>query len=643
MYFLPIPLIAIQLTCDRRLKQLVLDKRSKPTERTKTDEEKAEEAAEKLRELEEKRLKRMRGETVSSDEDSDEEKEKEKETGPEPAFEFIEDEPEDYGLGAGIRAEKARSSKRRPTATELGFDDEDDFDIDDDLVASGSDLEPLSDEEDDSEEDDDESEGDGEAEVDDDDEFTKHLLTDAEVRSAVFSANPTTATESSGAVDSSNLPFSFPCPTSLPELRKLVDAYPLEQLPRIVQRIRALYHPKLDSKNKEKMEGFSGALVDFIAEDHTILGRLQTRTRGQFFTALEQVIRHLHSLSKSQPITIAKACRTRLEEIGQERPMAMHTGDLLLLQTIGVVFSVSDHFHPVVTPALLTAARQLGNKPQKTLDDHARGIFLSTLAVSWSQLSKRYIPEAMNSILQTLSACSPTAPSSWPGNFPVHESKARIANGTKTAVRKLNFSDCAAKDLNEAEQRELAVALVSTSCSLLEAASATWGKLPAFYETFDPATRILKHLTSKASRAHLPAALVERIQRAHKHLTHACHVARLARRPIELHHHKPLAIKSAVPKFEDTFDPNKHYDPDRERAELAKLQADHKRERKAAIRDIRKDNRFMAREQLKAKKVRDEAYEKKYKRLVAEIQNEEGRESNAYDREREGRKKARAR
>ena len=115
--------------------------------------------------------------------------------------------------------------------------------------------------------------------------------------------------------------------------------------------------------------------------------------------------------------------------------------------------------------------------------------------------------------------------------------------------------------------------------------------------------------------------------------------AHLARRPLELHHHRPLAIKMAIPKFEESYNPDKHYDPDRERSEASKLRKEFKRERKGAIRDLRKDAKAVARESLREKKAKDEAYEKKYKRLVAEIQGEEGREAKAYEREKEWRKK----
>jgi nucleolar protein 14 len=115
--------------------------------------------------------------------------------------------------------------------------------------------------------------------------------------------------------------------------------------------------------------------------------------------------------------------------------------------------------------------------------------------------------------------------------------------------------------------------------------------------------------------------------------------AQLSRRPLELHHHRPLAIKMAIPKFEESYNPDKHYDPDPERAEASKLRNELKRERKGAMRDLRKDAQAVAREALKQKKAKDEAYEKKYKRLIAEIQGEEGREAKAYEREKEWRKK----
>lgn len=56
------------------------------------------------------------------------------------------------------------------------------------------------------------------------------------------------------------------------------------------------------------------------------------------------------------------------------------------------------------------------------------------------------------------------------------------------------------------------------------------------------------------------------------------------------------------------------------------------------MRELRKDAQFVAREQLREKKEVDAAYERKFKRLVAEIQGEEGREGKVYERERRERR-----
>ena len=96
--------------------------------------------------------------------------------------------------------------------------------------------------------------------------------------------------------------------------------------------------------------------------------------------------------------------------------------------------------------------------------------------------------------------------------------------------------------------------------------------------------------------------------------------ARLARKPLRLHNHRPLAIKMSIPLFEESYNPDKHYDPDRDRAEFSKLKAEHKRERKGALRELRKDSAFMARETLRQRKEKDAEYEKKQRRLLAAIQ-----------------------
>ncbi|KAF4343410.1 NOP14-like protein [Fusarium beomiforme] len=613
---------AFEKNFDLQVKKLAQDKRAQPADRTKTEEEKAEEESARLKELEDKRQKRMRGESVS---DSDGEEVNNKGKKSEYDAMDLDDEEDDFGLGSGIRA--------RPTATELGFDDEDDFIIDDDLVTSGSDLELLN-SEDESDMDDDSDE---EAE-DEEDDFTNGLLNEEESRNPVFEADSTTKASSMQKGDEQGLPYTFECPQTCDELQATLAPYPAKTFPTIVQRIRALYHPKLSSMNKEKLGNFAAALVDYI-------GMPWDPATSPPFIVLESIVRHIHSLAKMFPIEISKQFRKNLEEMGDSRPLALETGDLVLLSAVGTIFPTSDHFHQVVTPAVLTITRYLGQRVPQNLAHYAIGAYLSILAVSYQKLAKRYVPEVINFSLNTLSALAPVAASKKVGNFPLHNAPESIRTeaAAKAELRRLNFSDCIEQEVKKGEATARKVVILDTTVQVIEAAADTWTGKSAFIETFGQVASVLKHLSSKACRSHLPAALNERIEKLQAKFDRMLKVAQLSRRNVELHHHRPLAIKTYVPKFEETFDPDKHYDPDRERAELAKLKKEHKKERKGALRELRKDANFMAREKLRIKKAKDEAYEKKYKRLVAEIQSEEGREANAYEREKSARKRAKNR
>ncbi|KAH7086855.1 nucleolar protein 14 [Paraphoma chrysanthemicola] len=251
-------------------------------------------------------------------------------------------------------------------------------------------------------------------------------------------------------------------------------------------------------------------------------------------------------------------------------------GDLALLTAIGSIYPTSDHFHQVVTPAITLMARWMGLTTPASSKDVATGAFVAALCLQYQRLSKRYVPELIR--YTALSLKSP------------HATPALLTAHTKNII----------------------------------AAADIWSSSPAFTEIFTPLLEPLKSTNQKSTLRTLNA-----------HLT----TARLRRRPQLLHFHRPLPIKSSVPKFEESFDPNKHYDPDKERSEAAKLQKEYKREKKGALRELRKDANFIARETLKEKKEKDRKYEEKYRRLVAEIQGEEGHEKNVYEREKKKRQR----
>lgn len=586
---------------DQRLKQMTFDKRSAPTDRTKTGEEKAAEEADRLKELEEERVRRMRGEELSGSEE-DESAPSEDESAP--------DDAKAFGL--------QQPSNGTTTRPNMGVEDEDDFIIDDDLVETRSDVSLSVDE---SGGEDAMSSAEEPEELEEDDEFINGL-TLPEIKP---NKRSTVADRAQGT--SQGLAFTYPCPEDHQSFLDIVKGVPMQDLPTVVQRIRALHHPRLHSDNKKRLGFFAGVLVQHVAY-------VADQPEHPNFAVLENLLRHVHSLANSHAESVSQAFRARLREMSTERPLNLGPGDLVILTGIATTFPTSDHFHAVVTPAHLCLARYLGQGSLNTLSDFAAGAYAASLCLQYQAVSKRYMPEFINYVLNALCNLCPVEPSSTLGFFPTRkpEGSLRLTSQKPINPRKLRFWDVKGPGPGQKAQEEFKCSLIITFVHLLERASDLWAEKSASFEIFEPAHKVLNHL-QKSFKGERPTTAQDTVQAVIDKLDRHNSQSLLTRRPLLLHNHRPLAIKAAIPRFEEGFNPDKHYDPNRERAESNRLQKEYKRERKGAIRELRKDTQFVAREQLRDKRERDAEYQKKYRRLVSEVQNEEGREANAYERQ----------
>ncbi|KAL2048758.1 hypothetical protein ABVK25_011010 [Lepraria finkii] len=590
---------------DERLRQMAMDQRAKPTTRTLPEEEQLQQEATRLKELEEQRLRRMRGEPEES-----ESKAKEEVQGLNCDEDREQDEEDNFGLGSGLAGERQ--------SRELRVEDEDEFVIEDNLIASGSELEIL-----------DAGESD---EADDDQEFVQGLLSkeDAGRKGLSFSKDESGVARANGTTG--DLAYTYRCPETHDDLLDITRAIAVEDLETVVQRIRALYHPKLASENKAKLGRFATVLVDHISY-------LPNQPELPPFAVLEALIRHIHSLVKTFPEETSRAFRSHLKSLHEERPTTPTPGDLVILTAIASIFPTSDHFHQIVTPAMLCMTRYLGQRIPQSLSDLATGTYLVTLCLQYQRLSKRYIPEVVNYVSSTLWALSPgISKQARIRPFPHHSlpESLRLSSASPES-RRLDFWDVIPgqdDDTNES----LKVALIDTHIALIDKMIDLWADKSAFCEAFATIYIQLQQLGQGFAFGSLNTTTRKSLRETSEKLNQHLQQSMAARVPLRLHNHKSLAIKTFIPKFEESYNPDKHYDPDRDRAEMSKLKAEHKHERKGALRELRKDANFIARESLREKKERDSAYEKKYKRLVAEIQGEEGREAKNYEREKRMRK-----
>ena len=382
---------------DQYVRSLAFDRRAKPKDRTKTEEETAKEEAEKLQEAETARLKRMRGEV---DEDGSEDEEEQGRRGKRgkksakraPEGDDLDDDfdeayngAKEFGLGGGLGDQEDKEMVNMGTDSEDEGDEEEEGDSDEETDEQDEDedddLDDLGDDLDDLEEDDEDVEEEMSQEASD---IESDPVTTKAARKTNSStkARPTTSTKK-------ELPYTFKCPESMEDWVDLTQDLDDEQVETVVKRIRTLYHPSLGEGNKERLQ----ALLGFV------LTHVQGRaTEPNGYRAAQLLTPHILSLVALNPLSAAEIFKGQLAEhheiflddltnaTSSEETTFPDPSAMLLLRYVGMIWSTSDFSHPVTVPAALYMGQCLSQGRIHTVGDLAAGLFLSTLFLQVSRV-----------------------------------------------------------------------------------------------------------------------------------------------------------------------------------------------------------------------------------------------------------------
>ncbi|KAK7033565.1 nucleolar complex protein 14 [Paramarasmius palmivorus] len=611
---------------DQHVRELAFESRAKPKDRTKTEEELALEEKEALETAERKRKKRMLGLDDSDSEDEGKGRGKRQRGGDDLEDDF--DEEMGYGaLALGLE-----------TSTKAWSQEEEDEDEDED--------------EENEDEDDEDAEDDGEefSGIQEDDSTSEEEVEDNE--HLVKGSKKSTA--ASKAHDKAEeLPFTFPCPASHDEFLEIVEKIQDDQVPTVVKRIRTLHHASFASENKLKLQKLNSVLVDHILH-------LASPPQPKF-KVINSLLPHLYALTKAYPIQSAEQFNEKLSIMhrnlkrGLSRGASNHDSktwpglpELTLLRIIGAVWPTSDMNHAVISPARILMGSYLGLGRVRALQDLASGLFLCTLFLQFEQLSKRYVPEAINFLVNAVLHLAPNRykeSSDLPGSFPTPDFRSEtcrplMITPKKTKGVEVKKPDLAAilsaSSLGESDK----LSLVALTLEVLGKFADLYKGLEAFIEIFEPILEICQNLDVGKLGTDIQAKHSSTIDM----ITRLLRFARQSRRPLMLQEHKPIPIPSYVPKFDSTSSSYlRAQDPDRERNEANKLRAQYKKERKGAIRELRKDARFLAGVERAKQKEKDRGYNERMKRVFGSIESERAEQKSmerekAKEKRRAGRK-----
>lgn len=405
---------------------------------------------------------------------------------------------------------------------------------------------------------------------------------------------------------------------SLPSLAELLKLDDTDKDPsKVVSEALKANAPGRAAGNKQRIIAFTSVLARYLIESD----KLQEEYRAKLIDQLRKL-----APDAVQPLSeyFRQYIHDNLENTNASIPSHLRAYTL-----IGILFSTSDHFHLVATAATLAACETLARNPMSDPVQLACGLYLCDLLCKYQRHSKRYIPEIVTFACRLLYAYSPESVESNNINiFQGRDESGRYSLPDKSKPKKsLSFADL---DGSKKKQSKTLEQRVFYHClDVIGRFCALWDEVSAWCEMVDPVVMCLNATANKDA------------QELASKLTKKQGFAIKERRPLALQSHRPIPLQTIAPKFESNFNPEKKsYDPDEERQSISKLKAEVKKERKGALRDIRRDNQFLAREKIAARRKQDAEYHQKLARLERSVATEEGTEKNKYEREKKARKRA---
>ncbi|XP_035377306.1 nucleolar protein 14 [Electrophorus electricus] len=421
------------------------------------------------------------------------------------------------------------------------------------------------------------------------------------------------------------LPYTFKAPESYTDLKAMLQGHTSEQQCLIVERTQKCHHPSLAVGNKTKLQKLFGFLLEYV-------GELATQSPPEL-TTINALIPQIYSLCQLFPDATCKEMQTLLsdnahsmEETIEVKGRAAFPGlDMLVyLKIVALLFPTSDFRHPVTTPAFLYISQALTKCPVVSLEGTLSGLLLCCLAVEFVSLSRRFIPELINFLLGLLHLAVPSDPCAGYRVVPPfrQQGKARellLVRDPEASYswRKKPLPLTLTNILTELQRDHYRLSVLHTCLDLVKRCTALYRELPSYQQIFQPIRTLLaKHLPVEG----YPTPL----QVLHREILEDLPESPSQHAPLVFEKKKPIPLKLLEPKIVEVLDYGKKRGSTKEEKERERLKHKYKREFKGALREIRKDTRFLAQTKLSDIMSRDAERKRKVKELYGSLATQEG-------------------
>lgn len=349
---------------------------------------------------------------------------------------------------------------------------------------------------------------------------------------------------------------------------------------------------------------------------------------------IDKLVESLYDLATMDKLDCAKYVQVRLDLMynkATKLPFMPSTGNIIELKLIKLLWCTSDFKHPVVTSALVYMGHALYILKAKSLKQLSSLLLLCTLMYDYVSFTRRYVPEVITCLTAVLYTALPKPLVKKLKRKNLMLMHAKNYSNELLTVDEISLNLVEPIDIfnvcNNSEDvvnDEVKSKIILTALKLVSKFVKLYMDMTMFKEMFTSLHSILILLQklnwNSETLDQLLSTNIKDIEDGIEN-TKIEHLTLLSSK-------RPKMIKLLEPAFEDNvgepFRKGSNKVTSRTQKDHDRLAHKYKREIKGAVREIRKDTKFLASEKLKEQLANDEERRNKVKRLYGLLANQEG-------------------
>lgn len=407
------------------------------------------------------------------------------------------------------------------------------------------------------------------------------------------------------------------------KLKELLTGKTPAQQASALQNLIKSYDPSLSEKNKDKLTKLFAYMLQYINDLFSELKEESDVIKA--FLIFDRLAPYFYDLSQTNKVSSKKYIAELLKEkYGQYKKRQKRVPDmdtLIFFKLISLLYPTSDFRHPITTPSMIFMTEILTTCRFNDAYSISRGLFVTTLLLEYTILSKRLVPSAINflrGILYLSANVTVLNPIQVVPPFRLHKDS-KILNLEEDCSKMDVEGKMAARDFTLTEiNNDFKIRCLSTSLGILKEFFDYFNDIEAQVYLFEPHLKLVGRIDLDL----YPAKVANRANQIIKYMRAGLEVKTFT--PLTREKKRPKALRLYEPDIQEVFTGSKSAKLSREQAESQRLKTKYKKEMKGALREIRRDKSYIGSVKIRQKIHSDNIRKEKVKQIYKEASIQQG-------------------